>query len=219
MTVKHEICNMQTLVIAATESEIAPFMKLDTGVDTLITGVGLPATLYHLQKRINQIDYNCIVQAGIAGTFNRQLQPGQTVLVKQDVFGDLGMEEKENFTPVFETDFGNRNEYPFENGWLINKSDILQTAGLPVVNAVTVNKVSDSELQIQQLKTQFGADIETMEGAALHYICLQENIPFIQMRSISNEVGERDRLKWKIKGAIDNLNAELIKLVQQLMNK
>ena len=55
-----------------------------------------------------------------------------------------------------------------------------------------------------------------MEGAALHYVCLHQNIPFIQLRAISNYVGERDKTKWKIDLAISNLHNELIKLLKQL---
>ena len=55
-----------------------------------------------------------------------------------------------------------------------------------------------------------------MEGAVLHYICLQEDIPFLQLRSISNYVGERDKTRWKIKEAVDNLNAELLNIISQL---
>ena len=55
----------------------------------------------------------------------------------------------------------------------------------------------------------FAADIESMEGAALHYVCLLQKVPFLQLRSISNKVGVRDKTKWKIKTAIDNLTMEL----------
>ncbi|MBK7884081.1 MAG: hypothetical protein IPJ81_10000 [Chitinophagaceae bacterium] len=55
-----------------------------------------------------------------------------------------------------------------------------------------------------------------MEGAALQYVCLQEKIPFIQIRGISNYVGERDKLKWKMKEAIFNLNIELKNIVKKL---
>lgn len=48
-----------------------------------------------------------------------------------------------------------------------------------------------------------------MEGAALHYVCLIEKIPFMQIRSLSNFVGERDKSKWRMKEAITNLNKEL----------
>ena len=67
-----------------------------------------------------------------------------------------------------------------------------------------------------RLIKQFDPGIETMEGAALHYVCLQENIPFIQIRSVSNHVGERDKTKWKMKEAINNLNTELSKLINRL---
>jgi futalosine hydrolase len=86
---------------------------------------------------------------------------------------------------------------------------------LPAVSSVTVNKVTDSKLQEQQIIRQFNPDIESMEGAALHYVCLQEQVPFIQLRSISNRVGERDKKKWTIKESIENLNKELLRFLNQ----
>jgi futalosine hydrolase len=216
MRSKHEICTMQILLIAATEQEIQPFAACHKGIDVLITGVGVPSTIYHLQKRIQQLDYNFIVQAGIAGCFNTHLPLGKTVYVKQDCFADLGFEEKDNYTPVFKTAFADKNEFPFNNGWLINPDEGSLQKEQQTVKAITVNKVSDSGLQKQQFIKSFNADIETMEGAALHYVCLQENIPFLQIRSISNYVGERDKTKWKLKEAIENLNTELIVLINRL---
>ena len=209
---------MQILLIAATEEEIRPFINTHTGIDVLISGVGVPSTIYHLQKRMQQIDYGFIIQAGIAGTYKEDLRLGDTVLVRQDSFGDIGMEEKENFTSIFKTTLANKDEFPFTDGWLVNSNKVLNSSSLPAVKAITINKVSDSALQKQQIIKQFDADIETMEGAALHYVCLQENIPFVQIRSISNHVGERDKTKWKMKEAIDHLNIELSKLISGLTN-
>jgi futalosine hydrolase len=45
---------------------------------------------------------------------------------------------------------------------------------------------------------------------------MKENIPFVQIRSISNYVGERNKQKWKLKEAVQNLNKELIRLVEGL---
>ncbi|MBK8521573.1 MAG: futalosine hydrolase [Chitinophagaceae bacterium] len=209
---------MQILLIAATASEIEPFTAAYNRMDTLITGVGVPAAIYHLQKRIHQVDYDLIIQAGIAGSFSDEMTPGQVVLVKQDCFADLGIEEKGNYTPVFNTAFADKDEFPFTDGWMINTDENLKYSDLLNAKAITVNKVSDSELQKKQFSQTFNADIETMEGAALHYVCLQEHIPFLQIRSISNQVGERDKTKWKIKEAIENLNKELITLIKQLTN-
>ena len=57
------------------------------------------------------------------------------------------------------------------------------------------------------------SNIETMEGAALHYVCLSERIPFLQLRCVSNYVGERDKSKWALREAIMNLNIELQRLI------
>jgi len=210
---------MQILVIAATAPEIEPFMASNSHADVLITGVGAPSTLYHLQKRIQQVDYDCIIQAGIAGSFNNETELGKVVMIQQDCFADLGIEEKEIYTPIFNTSFADKDEFPFTGGWLVNSNEFLVKTGLPKAKAITVNRISDSALQKQQFINSFNADIESMEGAALHYICLQEKIPFLQIRSISNLVGERDKTKWKIKEAIQNLNIELAILINQLTDQ
>jgi futalosine hydrolase len=207
---------MQILVTAATANEIAFFTNTYANVDVLITGVGVPSTLYHLQKRLHQVDYDLVIQAGIGGAFTADLYLGEIVFIKQDTFGDLGAEEKNIFTPFFNTALIDANEFPFTDGWLHNTITLPENAKLKKVKAVTVNKVTDNVLHKQQLTGVFDAQIESMEGAALHYVCLQENTPFIQLRSVSNYLGERDKTKWKMKEAIENLNAELLKLINQL---
>ncbi len=208
---------MQILLIAATPFEIELFINTYKNVDILITGVGTPATIYHLQKRLQQAEYDLVIQAGIAGAFSSDLQLGQTVLVKQDTFGDIGAEEKRIYTPFFNTGLINGQEFPYANNWLINSSEgLFKHSELKWVKGITVNKVSDSFLQKLQLTDTFDPQIESMEGAALHFVCLQEEISFIQIRSISNYVGERDKSKWKMKEAIENLNIELTQLIKQL---
>jgi len=216
MDAKHEICTMQILLIAATEQEVQPFIAANPGFDVLISGAGVPSTLYHLQKRMQQMDYDLIIQAGIAGTFTNDIKPGQTVLVKQDAFADLGTEQEEEFKTIFDAGLADKNEFPFEDGWLINKNEILNSSSLLTVKGVTVNKVTDDILQKRQVCHQFAPQVESMEGAALHYVCLQENIPFLQLRAISNTVGERNKTKWKMKEAFESLNIELSKLIKGL---
>jgi futalosine hydrolase len=210
---KHEICSMQILLVAATNFEIQPFLSTDHTIDVLIAGVGVPSTIYHLQKKLQETRYDVVIQAGIAGAFSKDSPLGQTYLVKQDTFGDMGIEEKGDFSSVFKLGFASENDFPFEQGWLINKHLLLSSGS---VAAVTVNKVSDSEIQKQQLITTYDPAIESMEGAAFHYICLQEKISFLQLRSTSNHVGERDKSKWKIKEAIGSLNEEIAKTITLL---
>jgi futalosine hydrolase len=219
MKTKAEICSMRILLIAATKYEIEPFIAENKALDVLITGVGIPVTMYLLQKTIQQIQPDLIIQAGIAGAFSEKQLLGEVVLVKQDAFGDIGMEQKEQFTPIFQSEFANKNEFPFSDGWLINPTTLFSRTQLRSVKAITVNKVTDSILQKQQSIINFSPEIESMEGAALHFVALHQKIPFIQMRSISNWVGERDKSKWKINEAISNLNNELKKIIDLITSE
>lgn len=213
---KGEFCKMRILVIAATKLEIQTFMADSKGVEILITGVGVPATIYSLHKKLQQNSTDIVIQAGIAGSFENDIGLGEVTLVKQDTFADIGMEENDKFTDLFQAGLADKNAFPFHDGWLVNPNAIFTHSLLRAVKAITINKVSDSELQKQQAITNFAPQIESMEGAALHYVCLQENTPFIQLRSISNYVSERDKSRWKMKEAIANLNIELRNLIERL---
>lgn len=207
---------MNLLLVAAMELEIEPFLKINSHTNTLITGVGIPATIFRLTKKLFTKKYDLVIQAGIAGTFNDQFSLSEVVLVKMDTFGDIGIEEKGKLYSVFETGFIDKNEFPYTNGWLVNDNAVFEKINLPLVNAITINKIGDNVLQNKMINEKFSADVETMEGAAFHYVCLQKKINFLQLRSISNEVGERDKSKWQLKNAIINLTIELIQITDNL---
>ncbi len=207
---------MKLLIVAATYFEIEPFINQKKHVDILITGVGIPATVYHLGKKLVTEKYDHVIQAGIAGTFSDKVNSGDVVAIKEDTFADIGIEENGEMKTLFETGFSEKNEFPFTNGWLVNADANFAKTSLPWVKAITVNKVSDNSIQNKFAVEKFGADVESMEGAAFHYVCLQQKVKFLQLRSISNFVGERDKSKWKMLPAIENLNKELLKIVDNL---
>jgi len=207
---------MNVLIVSATYFEIKPFLEQNKTVEVLITGVGTAATIFFLTKRVLEKKYDCIIQAGIAGSFSDRLTLGQTVIIKEDTFADLGIEENGKFQALFETGFVGKNDFPYTGGWLINNHIFFEKDILPVAKGITVNRVTDNNLQNSANKEKFSAVVESMEGAAFHYVCLQQNINFLQLRSISNRVGERDKTKWKIKEAVENLNKELIKIIDNL---
>ena len=66
---------------------------------------------------------------------------------------------------------------------------------------------------IKFYRNVFAPVTESMEGAALHYVCLMENVPFLQIRSISNYIGERNKKKWDMMESINNLNNSLVKII------
>ncbi len=208
---------MQILVVSATELEIAPFLARQSGVDTLLTGVGGHACLYHLQTHLQKKKYELVIQAGIAGSFSDELSLGETVLVQKDVFADAGVFEKGELNTLFDMGFANKNEWPYQDGWLMNDHPLLFDYKLKKVAAISVNSLSDDSSLTALYKNKFNASIESMEGAAFHYTCLQQKIPFLQLRSISNRVGDRDKNNWRMKEAIQHLNDELKTLIQYRM--
>ena len=207
---------MQILLVAATEMEIAPYLLKKPAADFLVTGLGTAEAVYHITKRLQQIDYDLVIQAGIAGSFTESIALGEVVLVERDRFADLGMEEQNNFFTIFEKGFANPNVFPFASGWLSNDASLINSLGFKKLTGLTVNKVTDNKAHIAQLVAKFKPDVESMEGAALHYVCLQEKVAFLQLRSISNFVGERDRSKWKMQEALSNLNNALISIIEKL---
>ncbi len=207
---------MNLLVVSATKFEIEPFLKENSKADVLITGVGIPAAIFHLTKNLSVNKYDLAIQAGIAGAFTERLNLSEVVVVKQDTFGDVGIEENGRLQTLFEKGFGDKNDFPFTNGWLVNSQPFLNKIDLPSAKGLTVNKVTDNKVQNKLTAEKFSADVESMEGAAFHYVCLQQKINFLQLRSISNKVGERDKAKWKTTEAINNLNVELIKIIKSL---
>ncbi len=208
MKPKGEICNMQILLVAATEAEIAPFLISHPSCDYLLTGVGVPATIYHLQKRITQVDYDLVIQAGIAGGFKGRVQIGEVFFISSDCFADLGAFEKDGFRSLFEMKLANADDMPFSNGRLINPFTMPENMLIRSAKAVTVNMVSGNK-ELNDSRNEYHAEVESMEGAALHYVCLQEGVPFMQLRSVSNYVGERDKMKWDIEQSVRNLNQQL----------
>jgi futalosine hydrolase len=62
----------------------------------------------------------------------------------------------------------------------------------------------------------YQADLESMEGAAFFYACLAEGVPFIEIRSVSNYVAERDKSYWNIPLAIQKLDKTLDRLMKEL---
>ena len=213
---------MEVLLCAATRFEIEPTIQYlasenITNIDILITGVGLLSATYQITKAVSRKSPQLMLQAGIAGTFDSNLQLGSVVLVESETIGDLGVMEQGMFRSVFDMKLVQENDKPWSHGRLLNASEILNQSKLQKVRSVSINEITTLPSRIEHYKTSLGATVESMEGAALHYVGLMENIPFLQVRSLSNFVGERDKSKWHIKEAIENLNKELIQIISKLV--
>ncbi len=218
---------MRIIITSATVAEWMPsFLEINTlytnnsqrfKVQFHQAGVGMLATCFSLTKLIMEDKPDLIIQAGIAGSFDNKTPLGKVFLVKEEMLGDTGVQEEGKWKDLFDLKLEKSSYHPFEKRKLPNPwIEKLNLLSLPTTNAVTVNTISTNSDKIQQLIKKYNPVLESMEGAALHYVCRETNTAFLQIRSVSNYIGERNKANWKIKEAIENLNKTLIKLVDKL---
>lgn len=222
---------MKILLVAATGFEILPlvsylrknfknkedrrFFSKELDLHLLITGVGTVATTFAVATRLAQERFDWALNLGIAGAFNPTLQLGEVFQVTRDRLVDVGIEEADGrFVDVFDLNLTEANAPPYQEGWLHPSESTFDF--LPKASALTVNTVHGSAESIASIKAQYPADLESMEGAAFFYCCLQQQLPCLQLRAISNYVEPRNKDNWNIPLAIDRLNAVTIDLLNAL---
>ena len=181
------------------------------------SGVGMLATAVSLTKMALEDKPDLIIQVGVAGCFDISIDLGKVLVIKDESLADMGVEEDGKWKDLFDMKLEKSSYPPFEkrklpNPWL-PKFNLLK---LPEVSAITINEISTNKDRIQQQIKKYSPITESMEGAALHYICREFNIPFLQIRALSNYVGERNKANWKMNEAIINLNHTLVKYVEKL---
>lgn len=214
------------LLVAATPFEIAPTVqflqnnsiKINDNcfqihakhIEILITGVGIAKTAFHLGRHLsakNKPDF--ALNVGIAGAFVHSLLPlGSVVEVVQACYADLGAEYRDgSFVHAF--DMGLASTKFIEN-------EISVMFNLPKVNGLTIQKVHGYAPSIEKIVKMYpNAEIETMEGAAFFEALTYFNIPFSEVRAVSNFIEPRNKAAWEMDKAIKNLNDFLIKNVLQ----
>jgi futalosine hydrolase len=210
---------MKLLIVSATEAEIAPLRaylrSADGAAEVLITGVGMVATTYMLTKQLAANKYDLVLQAGVGGSFDPDIALGSVAFVTSDQFADLGAEDHDKYLDIYEMGLAGENDPPFTKGKLVTPLlPVHEKITLAQVSGITVNKVSGNEPTIKLRTEKYSCAVESMEGAAFLYVCLQEKVPFAQVRAISNYVAPRDKSQWKMKEAIANLNNWLIDFVE-----
>jgi len=218
---------MRVFITAATVGEWMPcFSKIDKlytekskrfKVYFHQSGVGMMATSFSLTKLILEEKPDLLLQVGMAGCFNTSMALGKVMVVEKDHAGDLGVEEDGKWKDLFGLKLEKPNYHPYEKSALPNqyvkKFNLLN---LKTVAGVTVNEITTRKDRIKQLVKKYEPVTESMEGAALHYTCRSTGTPFLQMRTISNYIGERDKSKWLIKESLDNLNTTLLNYIDKL---
>lgn len=214
------------LIVAATKFEVAPLLehfkitipneeglfKADTEPDlsVLITGVGMVNTAYHLGRSSHNL-FDHVINIGVCGAFKRSIKIGEVVNVIEDTLSEMGAEDDTLFIKYTDMNLGGTNVY--HSHFTTHNAKLND---LKKVKGITVNKVHGNDESIKKISADFNADVESMEGAAFFRGCSRLSENYYQIRAISNYVEKRDKSKWNMPLAINNLNDFVVTLVTDL---
>lgn len=195
------------LVVTAVELE-AQAVRAGTTAEVAAVGVGPAAAAAGAARLLAFAEaagrpYTAVVCAGVGGGFPDRAPVGATVLAAHSVAADLGAESPEGFIPLDALGFGETTAAA--------DPALLATvrARLPhaLVGAVlTVATVTGTAGSAQALTTRHpDALAEAMEGYGVACAAAGAGIPFLELRTISNPIGPRDRSAWRMDAALDGL--------------
>ncbi len=167
------------VVITPTERESTFFAP--RGIRVVHCGVGMAECAATTARLVIENPPDLVILAGIAGTYTDGLEVGETVVVASETIADLGRYSgKANdccdkcgdgmFTPLFQKTYATP---------IIPK-------GYKAVRSNTVDMAGGVLLASNPIE----ANIENMEGAAFLAVCAAMRVPAMEVRTISNRVGE-----------------------------
>jgi nucleoside phosphorylase len=172
-------------ILFPTEKEASFFRGAD-GVSVHICGVGMAECAATTARVIASERADLLVLAGIAGTYTEGLAIGETVAVGSEVVADMGRLSGGEFTPLFQKSYV-ASVVP--EGYKVVISNTVNCAGAAIAQPVT-------------------AEIENMEGAAFLAVCAEFGVQAMEIRTVSNRVGEPI--------ASENLQLSITRLAEEL---
>ena len=197
-------------------------------VDFMLTGIGTTSACYRVTRKLVEAQaegnpYALAINIGIAGSYDLEKFPvGSTALVEKEFFGDLGFMTASGFQTLFDSKTLDANLFPFKDGALemLPLPEFFNgiASSFRPATGVTVQTITGDDRTVRMLIDKYSPQIETMEGAGFFYVCLNENVKFLEFRSVSNKVGEEDTAKWDTPKALDSLKEAMKEFFRQFAN-
>ncbi|AVF22151.1 Futalosine hydrolase [Paenibacillus larvae subsp. larvae] len=179
------------------------------GFDVILAGVGPAMAAARTAKALSSGNYKLVISAGIGGGFPGKAGIGDIVIAGEIIAADLGAETQEGFSILEELGFG--SSCIQTNDMLVSRiAETFNGAGLPVhigpvLTVSTATGTSDSALALAARIE--GAAAEAMEGYGVAAAAQDQGVPVLEIRSVSNMVGPRDKSAWRIKEALAALSS------------
>ena len=175
-------------------------------------GLGSVNTAHALSCALQSWNPDLVLQLGVGGAYpNAGLEVGDLALAEAENYGDLGVRTSQGWEsseligiPVIRGDVDFYNHFPLDRSLVTRAHQMLDSRNgsaaseLRVGPFVTVQECTGTtELGIERAG-RFAAICENMEGAAGAHICRLFDVPFLEIRGISNMVEDRRTARWEI---------------------
>ncbi|MDO0924397.1 futalosine hydrolase [Streptomyces sp. TG1A-8] len=143
--------------------------------------------------------YDLVIAAGIAGGFAPVADLGGVVVADRVVAADLGAETADGFLPVDALGFGTTvHTCAPRLGAAVARA--LGAVHAPVLTVSTATGTTESAAALRHRHQDAAA--EAMEGFGVAEAAAAHGVPLLEIRTVSNTVGARDRAAWRIPEAL-----------------
>jgi len=216
----------KVLLVGATGLEVARFRS--SRFPFVVTGVGAVNAAHALTGYLAAHPKpSLVIQTGIAGAYVPTGIPvGSVVLADTEIYGDLGVLTVDGWQPMeavgiplIEARDGRParfNYFPLDGKLVARAAGIGGSLVARTGPFLTLSIITGVQALGDELHERFGALCESMEGAAAAHVCALHDVPFLEVRGISNLVEDRDRSKWRITEAAEAAQAVALKLAENL---
>ncbi len=180
------------LVVCAVVQELQA-LELPAHIETFVCGVGPIESAIALAAHLAKNSYDLVLNVGIAGGFAPHVDVGSQVIVTAEHYVELGREDGvELVLPEHATICA---RLQLERPQLTR----LDESAIVLGPAITSATITTSHARAASLRLRFpGVVSESMEGFALARAAAQAKIAFMQLRGISNRVGDRASAGWDL---------------------
>lgn len=202
----------KVLIITSVDAEreaVVQGLAGDSRFEVIIGGVGPIAAAASTARCLAKQQYDLVVCAGICGGFPGVAEVGSLVVASESICADLGAETAEGFCSLDELGFGSAR-VALDQKLVGRVTEGMLRAGLPVTQGavLTLSTVTGSAATAGELLARVpGAAAEAMEGYGVAYAAHEQGLPVLEIRTVSNLIGPRDKSAWRIKEALQMLKA------------
>jgi futalosine hydrolase len=196
------------------EIPVGPYLRSkrceSEGDDVLIVagGVGPAAAAAAAAYVVGIHDVTRLLSMGIAGAFAGSALPmGGVAVASTIVAADLGAMSPERFLDLGAMGLDGGAAVTCATDLVATAVQRVTQAGLPVATGpvLTLSTMTGTSERAAQLMSEHGAVAEAMEGAGVAHVAALHQLPTLELRTISNHVGTRDRESWDILAALTSL--------------